>query len=497
MEEIEEINELEQHRRKKLGELREKGVDPYPNQFAPTHTTAEVRKVFGYLTPGQDDKTVVVFAGRIMTLRLMGKACFAHVKDGYGRLQIYVKQDLLGKEQYEVFKTLDIGDIIGVEGPVFCTRTGELSVLAQKLTLLSKSLRPLPEKWHGLTDVETRYRQRYVDLIANDAVADIFRTRSKVIKAMRSFLDTKGFLEVETPMMQPVPGGAAAKPFVTHHNALDLDLYLRIAPELYLKRLIVGGLERVYEINRNFRNEGISTRHNPEFTMIELYQAYADYNQIMDLCRELITHTAQESIGILEITYGQRSIQLDGSWKRMTLLEAIKEYTGQDFSKDQSLEETRAIAQQLGVEFDPQDSRSKIINTIFEDKVEQHLIQPTFICDYPVELSPLAKNSKKNPDIVERFELFIGAQELANAYSELNDPLEQRKRMEQQMQKRGRGDEEAQRLDEDYIRALEYGLPPCGGLGIGIDRLIMLLTNAPSIREVILFPHMRPEGSPR
>lgn len=489
---MEEINELEQQRRKKLAELREKGIDPYPNQFASTHTTAEVRNIFGHLTPGQDDQTVVVFAGRIMTMRLMGKACFAHVKDAYGRLQIYVKQDILGKELYEFFRILDSGDIIGVAGPVFCTRTGELTVLAQRLTLLSKSLRPLPEKWHGLTDVETRYRQRYVDLIANDAVADIFRVRSKVIKAMRAFLDAKEFLEVETPMMQPVPGGAAAKPFVTHHNALDLDLYLRIAPELYLKRLIVGGLERVYEINRNFRNEGISTRHNPEFTMIELYQAYADYNQIMELCRELITYAARTSIGTLEITYGQHSIQLGGLWKRMTLLEAVKEYTGQDFSQGQSLEETRTIAQQLGVEFSLQDSRSKIINAVFEDKVEQHLIQPTFICDYPVELSPLAKNSRKNPDVVERFELFIGAQELANAYSELNDPLEQRKRMEQQAQERCRGDEEAQRLDEDFIRALEYGMPPCGGLGIGIDRLIMLFTNAASIRDVILFPHMRP-----
>jgi lysyl-tRNA synthetase, class II len=491
---VEELNDQDIQRRKKLDELRTQNVDPYPNKFMSTFSSAKIRQQFGHLTQEAEDPTVVVLAGRIMTMRLMGKACFANLKDAFGRIQIYVRKDKIGETEYALFKTLDMGDIIGVEGSIFCTRTGELTIMVQKFTLLAKSLRPLPEKWHGLKDIETRYRQRYVDLIANDEVADIFRLRSKAIKTMRTILDNKDFLEVETPMMQPLAGGAAAKPFVTHHNALDIDLYLRIAPELYLKRLIVGGLERVYEINRNFRNEGISTRHNPEFTMIELYQAYADYNQVMDLCRELITTVVKETTGKLEAEYQGNTIVFSGNWKRMTLVEAVKEYTGADFITPKTLAETRKIARELNVPFAEQATPSKIINTIFEELVEKQLIQPTFICDYPTELSPLAKNAKGNPDIVERFELFIGAQELANAYSELNDPLEQRKRMEQQLKERERGDEEAQMLDEDYIRALEYGMPPCGGLGIGIDRLIMVITNSASIRDVILFPQMRPEN---
>lgn len=493
---MEELNELLQQRRKKLEDLIKKGIDPYPNKFAANFSSAQVREKFRELSPGSEDKAcVIIVTGRIMTMRLMGKACFAHLKDASGRIQIYVKKDIIGENEYDIFKTLDLGDIIGVEGTVFCTRTGEITIMVQRFTLLSKALRPLPEKWHGLTDIETRYRQRYVDLIVNEDVVNIFRIRSKMIKTMREFLDTRDFLEVETPMMQSIPGGAAAKPFVTHHNALDIDLFLRIAPELYLKRLIVGGLERVYEINRNFRNEGISTRHNPEFTMIELYQAYADYNQIMDLCREMIVQVVKASLGKLEVEYQGKVINFDGQWKRMTLIEAIKEYTGADFSVPQSLAQTQRIAQDLAVGFIPGASKNKIMNTIFEELVEKKLIQPTFICDYPVELSPLAKNSKSNPEMVERFELFIGGQELANAYSELNDPLEQRQRMEQQLKERELGDEEAQRLDEDFIRALEYGMPPCGGLGIGIDRLVIVLTNAASIRDVILFPQMKPENN--
>ena len=492
---MEELNDLLAQRRKKLEDLKERGVDPYPNKFAPTASSADIRAKYGHLAPGSEDTSCApVIAGRIMTMRLMGKACFAHLKDAHGRIQIYVKKDIIGESAYELFKTLDMGDIIGCSGTVFCTRTGELTIMVKSFTLLSKALRPLPEKWHGLTDIETRYRQRYVDLIANDAVADIFRLRSRVIKSMREYLDSRDFLEVETPMMQSIAGGAAAKPFTTHHNALDIDLYLRIAPELYLKRLIVGGLERVYEINRNFRNEGISTRHNPEFTMIELYQAYADYNQIMDLCREMITQAVKTCLDKLETEYNGHIIQFDGEWKRLTLIQAVKEYTGADFTQPKTLAETQKIAQDLKVEFAPASSQNKIINTIFEELVEKQLIQPTFICDYPVELSPLAKNSKSDPQIVERFELFMGGQELANAYSELNDPLEQRRRMEQQLKEREQGNEEAQMLDEDFLRALEYGMPPCGGLGIGIDRLVIILTNAASIRDVILFPQMRPEA---
>ncbi|MDD5259655.1 MAG: lysine--tRNA ligase [bacterium] len=491
---MEELNDQYLQRRKKLDDLKAQNVDPYPNKFVATFNSVRIRQQFGHLQQEAEDPTVVVLAGRIMTMRLMGKACFANLKDASGRIQIYVRKDKIGETEYALFKTLDMGDIIGVEGMVFCTRTGELTIMVQKFTLLSKALRPLPEKWHGLKDIETRYRQRYVDLIANDEVADIFRVRSKAIKTMRRILDEKDFLEVETPMMQPLAGGAAAKPFITHHNALDIDLYLRIAPELYLKRLIVGGLERVYEINRNFRNEGISTRHNPEFTMIELYQAYADYNQVMDLCRELITAVVKECTGKLEVEYQGNNLSFDGDWKRMTLLEAVKEYAGVDFITPKTMGETKKIATDLNVQFTDQDTQYKIINTIFEECVEKKLVQPTFICDYPTELSPLAKNAKGNPDIVERFELFIGAQELANAYSELNDPLEQRKRMEQQLKQRERGDEEAQMLDEDYLRALEHGMPPCGGLGIGIDRLIMVITNSASIRDVILFPQMRPEN---
>jgi lysyl-tRNA synthetase, class II len=492
---VEELNDLLAQRRKKLEDLKAQGLDPYPNKFEPTASSADIRAKYGHLTPGSEDTSCApVIAGRIMTMRLMGKACFAHLKDAHGRIQIYIKKDLIGESAYALFKTLDMGDIIGVSGTVFCTRTGELTIMVKSFTLLSKALRPLPEKWHGLTDIETRYRQRYVDLIANDEVADIFRLRSRVIKTMREYLDGRDFLEVETPMMQSIAGGAAAKPFTTHHNALDIDLYLRIAPELYLKRLIVGGLERVYEINRNFRNEGISTRHNPEFTMIELYQAYADYNQIMDLCREMITLVVKTCLNKLEAEYNGAVIQFDGEWKRLTLIQAVKEYTGADFTQPRTLAETQKIAQDLKVEFAPASSQNKIINTIFEELVEKQLIQPTFICDYPVELSPLAKNSKSDPQIVERFELFMGGQELANAYSELNDPLEQRRRMEQQLLEREQGNEEAQMLDEDFLRALEYGMPPCGGLGIGIDRLVIILTNAASIRDVILFPQMRPEA---
>ncbi|MFX4263826.1 lysine--tRNA ligase [Pelotomaculum propionicicum] len=478
-----------QVRREKLNDMRGKGIEPYGGRFERTHLARFVLDNYDEM-----ENKPVTMAGRIMSKRGMGKASFAHIQDSTGQIQIYIRSNDVGPELYDFFGKLDIGDIIGVQGSVFKTRMGEITVAAANLNLLSKSLRPLPEKWHGLKDVELRYRQRYVDLIVNPEVKEVFVARSKIVRAFRNFLDSRGFLEVETPMMQVIPGGATAKPFVTHHNALNIKLFMRIAPELYLKRLLVGGFDKVYEINRNFRNEGISTKHNPEFTMMELYQAYADYNDMMDLTEELISTVAKEVLGSAVINYQGTEIDLSPRWTRLPMLEAVKVHSGLDFSVIKTAEEARGAVKQaeLDIELDPADTWGDILNKVFEEKVEPRLIQPTFIMDYPVEISPLAKRKTENPDLTYRFELFIYGREIANAFSELNDPIDQRSRFLKQVEKRKAGDEEAHMMDEDYVNALEYGMPPAGGLGIGIDRLVMLLTNTYSIRDVILFPLMRP-----
>jgi len=434
----------------------------------------------------------VSLAGRMMAKRGHGKAGFANVQDGTAQIQIYSRLNDLGEEQYEIYKGLDIGDIVGVRGALFKTRMGEVTVAVKELTLLAKSLRPLPEKWHGLKDVDLRYRQRYLDLIVNPEVKETFVIRSKIVRAIRNFLVERDFLEVETPMMHPIAGGAAARPFTTHHNALDMDLFLRIAPELYLKRLIVGGFDKVFEINRTFRNEGISTRHNPEFTMLELYQAFADYNDMMDITEGLIASVAEEVFGEANINYQGQEINLNSSWERLPMLEAVKRYSGLDFEELNNADSAANAVKELGLEVEKSDGWGDILNKVFEEKVEPNLIQPTFITDYPVEISPLAKKKEDQPQLTYRFELFINGWEMANAFSELNDPLDQRERFSRQLDKRKAGNDEAHMMDEDYITALEYGMPPTGGLGIGIDRLIMLLTDSPSIRDVILFPLMRP-----
>ncbi|MEE9315604.1 MAG: lysine--tRNA ligase [bacterium] len=491
---MDEINKLISERKQKLEELRKLGVDVYPRNFSITHTISQVREKYGTLKAEEKTEETVSLAGRIMSLRRMGKASFAHMKDQTGKLQIYTREDVLGERNYQIFRKLDIGDLIGVTGKVFSTKTGELSIQVEDLTLLAKSLRPLPEKWHGLKDIETRYRQRYIDLVVNEQVKDVFCTRSLIIKGIRKFLDNLGFLEVETPMMQSVVGGAAAKPFLTHHQALDMELYLRISPELFLKRLVVGGLEKVYEVNRSFRNEGVSTRHNPEFTMLEVYQAYSDYNGMMDLCQKMILSIAKEVLGKEDFVYQENKISLGKiPWQRFSLYELLKEHTGLDFTNIHGLSEMRKAADGLNVKYKKDSPKHKILDHIFESYVQKKLIQPTFVLDYPAEFSPLAKAKKDNPELVERFELFIGGEELANAYSELNDPVEQRKRMEKQVEEKDIGEGREAEVDEDYLRALEYGLPPCGGLGIGVDRLVMVFTNSNSIRDVILFPQMRKE----
>jgi len=489
-----EINKLISERKQKLEGLRKMGVDVYPRNFSTTHAISQVREKYGTLKAEEKTEETVSLAGRIMSLRGMGKASFAHIKDQTGKLQIYIREDILGERNYQIFRKFDIGDLIGVTGKVFSTKTGELSILVENLTLLAKSLRPLPEKWHGLKDIETRYRQRYIDLVVNEQVKDVFCTRSLIIKVIRKFLDNLGFLEVETPMMQSIVGGAAAKPFLTHHQALDMKLYLRISPELFLKRLVVGGLEKVYEVNRSFRNEGISTRHNPEFTMLEVYQAYSDYNGMMDLCQKMILSIAKEVLGKEDFVYQENKISLGKiPWQRFSLYELLKEHTGLDFTNIHGLSEMRKAADRLNVKYKKDSPKHKILDHIFESYVQKKLIQPTFILDYPAEFSPLAKAKKDNPELVERFELFIGGEELANAYSELNDPVEQRRRMEKQVEEKVIGEGIEAEVDEDYLRALEYGLPPCGGLGIGVDRLVMVFTNSNSIRDVILFPQMRKE----
>ncbi|WP_053104243.1 lysine--tRNA ligase [Neomoorella thermoacetica] len=485
---LEAENDLMAVRLEKLHQLQEAGIEPYGGPFEVTHSTTAIRERFDELE-GQE----VALAGRLLAIRSHGKASFADLQDREGRLQLYIRLDNVGPGIYELFQKLDIGDIVGVRGKVFRTHRGEISVEVRQLTLLCKSLRPLPEKWHGLKDVDLRYRQRYLDLIVNPEVKQVFITRARIIRAIRSFLDNRGFLEVETPTMHPIAGGAAARPFITHHNALDIDLYLRIALELHLKRLLVGGLEKVYEMGRIFRNEGISTKHNPEFTMLELYQAYADYYVMMDLLEEMVAYVAREALGTTVVTYQGDRLDLTPPWPRLTMLEAIKKYSGVDFDQLPTAEDARRAAISLGLEIEPGMERGKIINEVFEATVEPHLIQPTFILDYPVAISPLAKRKKENPDFTYRFEAFIAGRELANAFSELNDPIDQRRRFEAQMAERAAGDEEAHMMDEDFLQALEYGMPPAGGMGIGIDRLVMVLTDSPSIRDVILFPTMRPK----
>ena len=483
------MNHLMEVRKEKLDKLKEEGKNPFEiTKFNKTHTTKEIIDNYEKLE-GKD----VTVAGRIMAKRIMGKASFCHIQDGEGKIQSYVSINDLGEESYKQFKEYDIGDIIGITGFVFKTRTEEISIHAKEVTLLTKSLKPLPEKFHGLKDTDLRYRQRYVDLIVNPEVRETFKKRSIIIKELRKILDEKGYLEVETPILNNLITGDAARPFETHHNTLDIDMYLRIAPELNLKRLVVGGFEKVYEVCKNFRNEGMDIKHNPEFTNVELYAAYQDYNDMMDITEEIITKLCMKVNGTLKINYQGTDLDLSTPWKRITMIDSIKEVTGIDFNEIKTDEEARKIAEEKGVELeDGKNTRGHIINEFFETFVEETLIQPTFIMDYPVEISPLTKRKKDNPSLTERFEVFIGGREYGNAYSELNDPIDQYERLKKQAEARANGDEEAGMMDEDFVNALEIGLPPTGGLGIGLDRLIMLLTNSASIRDVLLFPTMKP-----
>lgn len=485
---VENLSEVLQVRRDKLSELQKMGRDPFKiSKYDVTHHSNEVIDQYDSLE-GQR----VSLAGRIMSKRIMGKASFMHLQDQNGRIQAYVKRDDIGTDEYKLFKTYDIGDIVGIEGFVFKTKTEEVSVHVEKLVLLSKSLQVLPEKYHGLKDVDLRYRQRYVDLIVNPEVKDAFLTRTKALKALRSYLDERGFLEVETPILNTIAGGANARPFITHHNTLDIPMYLRIANELYLKRLIVGGFDKVYEMGRMFRNEGMDMKHNPEYTAIELYQAYADYKDMMDITENVISHMAEVATGSMKINYQGTEIDFTPPWKRMTMEECVKEYAGVDFSEINTDEEALAIAREKGIEITPGMRRGEVINAFFEEFGEDKIIQPTFITHHPVEVSPLAKRNVEDPRRTDRFEAFANKWELANAFSELNDPIDQRGRFEDQVRKRELGDDEACEMDEDFINALEVGLPPTGGLGIGIDRVIMLLTNSTTIRDVLLFPTMKP-----
>ncbi len=496
-EEVRKSGYLTDQRRLKLEGLTERGIDPYPLRSDCTHTTAQALTLLEEWN-GKEGQTgppdVVKLCGRIVSVRVMGKASFAHIADGTGRIQTYLMlgEDGVDEETYELFRRdLDIGDIIQAEGTLFLTRTGEPTLKVTKLTLLAKSLRPLPEKWHGLKDVETRYRQRYLDLIVNEEVRQIFITRSCIISALRRFMDERGFIEVETPTLQPIYGGAMARPFTTYYHALDQEVFLRIADELYLKRLIVGGLDRVYEICKDFRNEGVSSQHNPEFTQLEVYQAYADYHDMMTLAEDAFSHTAREVLGSTQITYQGNAIDLTPPWRRLPMSDAILEQTGVNIDELPTLDLLTQRVQEQRLEVDPQPTHGKLVDEIFSEYVEPKLIQPTFIIDFPLELSPFAKKKPDKPHLVERFELFIGGLELGNAFSELNDPLDQRDRFVAQREQWEAGDEEAHPMDEDYIRALEYGMPPTGGMGWGIDRMVMLFTDQSSIREVILFPHLR------
>ena len=485
----EELNQLLQIRRDKLNKLKEEGKNPFEiRKFNRTHTSQEIKDHYEELE-GKD----VTIAGRMMAKRIMGKASFCHIQDGEGRIQSYVSINELGEEAYKQFKEEDIGDIIGITGFVFKTKTGEISIHAKEVMLLSKSLRPLPEKFHGLKDTDLRYRQRYVDLIINPEVKNTFLSRSRIITEVRNILDKKGYLEVETPILNSISGGATARPFITHHNTLDIDMYLRIALELNLKRLVVGGFDKVYEIGRVFRNEGMDIRHNPEFTMLELYAAYQDYHDMMDIVEEIFSTVCMKIKGTMKITYQGQEIDLTPSWKRISMIDSIKEITGIDFNQINSNEEAISLARERGLTVEQgKETRGDVISLFFDEYVEKTLIQPTFIYDYPVEISPLAKKSPKDNRLTERFEFFICGREYGNAFSELNDPIDQYERFKKQVEAREAGDEEAGMMDEDYINALEIGLPPTGGLGIGIDRFVMLLTDAPSIRDVLLFPTMKP-----
>lgn len=486
-----EINEQMQVRIDKMHKIEEHGWKPFGYRFLYTHRAADIAAQFDELS---EKETEVKMAGRIMAIRGHGKTCFMDMQDKTGRIQVYVRKDVIGEENYALIKLMDIGDTVGITGTAFRTHMGELSIKANSVEMLSKSLRPLPEKWHGLKDVETRYRQRYVDLIVNPEVRDTFVKRSQIIRSVREVLDSHDFLEVETPILNTIAGGAAARPFISYHNALDMQVYMRIAPELYLKRLIVGGMDRVYEMGRVFRNEGIDNRHNPEFTSVEIYQAFADYRDMMDLTEEVVAKTAEKVLGTTTINYEGTTIELASPWKRMSMIEAVKEYSGKDFTNVTDLEEARAIAKELNVAVEPSFGIGKIINACFEEYVEDKLIQPTFITGHPKEISPLAKSNPENPEITDRFEAYIYGREICNGFTELNDPIDQKERFLKQVEERANGDEEANMMDEDFVNALEYGLPPTGGLGIGIDRLVMFLTNSSTIRDVLFFPTMKPLG---
>jgi lysyl-tRNA synthetase class 2 len=491
----EELNQVLRQRRQKALELADLGVNIYANDFKPTNTVKDLLAMAEEITdetePNQGQAYTI--GGRIMALRKFGKAAFLHIQDESGRIQIYVKRDVVGVDTYAIFKKLDIGDIVGFSGGLFRTNKGELTLQASMVKPVTKSLRPLPEKFHGLTDIETRYRQRYVDLIVNPEVRDTFRKRVEIIRLIRDFLSNRGFMEVETPMMQPIAGGATAKPFKTYHNALGMDLYLRIAPELYLKRLLVGGFEKVFEINRNFRNEGLSTRHNPEFTMLEFYQAYATYHDLMDLTEEMVSWIAAEVTGSMVVNYQGQEVDLSPPWQRYTMDEALIEVGGLDGADLADPAKVMALAKGHNIKLEAKAGPGKAKTELFELLVEEKLINPTFVTAYPTEVSPLARRNEENPAVTDRFELFITGREIANAFSELNDPIDQKQRLQKQIDERGDDEEIFPELDEDFVRALEYGMPPAAGEGIGIDRLVMLLTDSPSIRDVILFPHLRPE----
>lgn len=484
------ISALRDERIKEIEALRKEGIDPFGKKFEEKQSIKEIIKQFTNIATGEPSHERIVLAGRVKALRRHGKAAFADLEDQTGKLQIYIKSNLIGNDSFEIFKRISVGDIIGVSGSIFKTRTGELTMLANRFNLLCKSMRTLPEKWHGLTDTEIRYRKRYLDLISNPDIRELFIERSKIIKYIRDFLDNKGYLEVETPVLQPIPGGATATPFVTHHMSLHRDLYLKIAPELYLKRLLVGGIEKVYELNRNFRNEGISTKHNPEFTMLELYEAYADYHTMMEIAEEMISHILKKIRGTMIIQYQGKEIDFTPPWKRITMYEAIQSVIGihPHTIKDNDL---NILIKEYQLEIPKDSTRGEVINELFEKHVEPTLVQPTFIMDYPIEVSPLSKQKLDLPHIVERFELFVNCMELANAFTELNDPIEQKRRFIQQAKHKNKGEMEQNFVDYDYIEALEYGMPPAGGMGVGIDRLVMLLTNHDSIREVILFPQLK------